>query len=108
VGIKVGCDIVFLPRFEKILSRTPEIKDRIFSLREREGAGVKRLAGFFAAKEAAMKAIGFTAGDWRKIEILPDQTGRPRLLMNGVSARNDLSISHDGDYVLAFVIFYDF
>ena len=106
--ITVGCDIVFLPRFKKSISRTPGIKDRIFSPREQEEKEIKRLAGFFAAKEAAMKALGIPAGNWRKIEISRDESGKPRLEAEGVSACYDLSISHDGEYILAVVVFYNF
>ena len=61
----VGLDLVDLERFREVVSRRPGVLGRIFSERELSaitGADATersiRLAGCFAAKEAAMKAIG--------------------------------------------------
>ncbi len=50
---------------------------------------VQRLAGRFAAKEAALKALGtgWTADvDWKQIEITNDPSGQPRIGLTGHAA----------------------
>lgn len=106
--MKIGCDIVHIPRFKKIMARTPAMRSRIFLSQEEKGASVEKLAGIFAAKEAVIKALGLKAGDWPKIEIVKDKNGRPGIRLAN-SPRNiisqDLSISHDKNYALAFAVF---
>lgn len=89
---------------------------------------IERIAGRFAAKEAILKALGTGLGDgasWRDIEILPDDKGAPHARYTGAVAdkiaalatripashvgatlttRCHLSISHQGDYAVAFVV----
>ncbi|MGH7435617.1 MAG: holo-ACP synthase [Polyangiaceae bacterium] len=81
-------------------------------------------AGRFAAKEAAFKALhggDETSSsdarnepfDWRTIEVLRRPDGSPSLRLHGrmraLAERRgvrhlDLSLSHDGDYAIAFVV----
>jgi holo-[acyl-carrier protein] synthase len=75
----------------------------------------ERLAARFAAKEAALKAFGWSnAGiDWRDIEVHTDAgTGQPALALHGRAAElagrlacgpASLSLSHDGDQAVAIV-----
>lgn len=77
----------------------------------------ERYAARFAAKEAAMKALGtgWRHGiRWRDIEVTREASGKPTLLLSGVarqfadrmSVRNiSLSITHSGNLALAQVIF---
>lgn len=104
--MKIGCDIVHIPRFKKILARTPAMRQRIFLPQEERGASIEKLAGVFAAKEAVIKALGVPPGRWQEINISYDKTGRPQVL-GGLASKyeGDLSIAHDGDYVVAFVVF---
>lgn len=76
----------------------------------------ERIAGRFAAKEAVLKALGTgLAGgaSWKHVEILPDAAGAPRVTFHGAVARTlrargathcHISISHQGDYAVAFAI----
>ena len=82
----------------------------------------QHLAGRFAAKEAFLKAWStahggsrpaVTAVDFREIEVVSDALGRPSFRLGGAVARafdrmgtlrTHLSISHDGDFAIAFVI----
>lgn len=118
--MRTGVDLLHLPRFERVLARhRRRFLDRVFTEREQAlcAGRVRSLAGRFALKEAAAKALG--TGLWRQkvtwkdIEILrQEETGEPRLrLAGGAAARADLlnlrqwsvSLSHDGEYVLAMV-----
>lgn len=103
--MRTGVDLVHIPRFQKILARTPATKRRIFLPQEARDATREELAGTFAAKEAVMKALGIAAGNWQRIEIKRQKKGKPFFLLHGFPKPRacDLSIAHDGDYVFAVV-----
>jgi phosphopantetheine--protein transferase-like protein len=54
--VGIGVDLVDLARFERSVSRTPRLKERLFTAAEREKP-LRSLAGRFAAKEALIKAL---------------------------------------------------
>lgn len=74
------------------------------------------LAGRFAAKEAARKAApaGAAALGWKDVAVVVGERGpggvsaRPELLFAGRESGDErlgrLSLSHDGDYVVAMVL----
>ncbi len=84
-----------------------------YALRKR--AWPERLAGFFAAKEAARKAFGH-AIPWRRVGVSHERSGKPILLFfdeyaalpvsRGIS-RIHLSITHTAATACAFVILED-
>ena len=61
------------------------------------------LAGIFAAKESCKKV--FNDLGWKDIEVKREKSGKPILVINKDVISHDLSISHDGDYALANVVF---
>lgn len=112
-----GVDILLRSRFVRSWNRNPEsLSSRLFHASECAlyGNDPLRLASCFAAKEAVAKAFGL--GLWGKgfsfldIEIYKEE-GQPcfRLLPEGEAKiqgkilSSSLSISHDGDYVMASV-----
>ncbi|MCS4277593.1 holo-ACP synthase [Mycetocola lacteus] len=111
--VGIGVDLVDLPRFLRTLERTPALRERLFTPAERELNG-RSLAGRFAAKEALIKALGGSEDVfWQEIEVLGDPSGAPILTTSGSTARRlaergiesvHLSISHDGDAAIAFVV----
>lgn len=104
---KVGCDIVFLKKFQESLTQGGDsFLQKVFSAHElHQNKSTESLAGIFAAKEAVMKAFDMEAGSWQKIEISKSETGRPVLKVEGMDLkRSDVSISHDGEYVVAVTV----
>jgi holo-[acyl-carrier protein] synthase len=90
----VGVDAVDIGRFRKTLARRPRIVDRLFTNGERDYAGrshdpAQRLAVRFAAKEAALKALGGGIGSapFAQIEVVRDEHGAPSLFLHGDAAR---------------------
>jgi holo-[acyl-carrier protein] synthase len=77
----------------------------------------ERYAARFAAKEAAMKALGtgWSRGvRWRDIEVAREPSGKPTIRLEGVAQQIaqrmgvksiSLSITHSGNLALAHVIF---
>lgn len=112
--IGVGVDTVQLSRFETKLTETPRLKERLFLDIETVDASLQTLAGRFAAKEAVIKALaGNPEVEFHGIEIGKETTGKPVIWLHGQTAKLalrlgirkfHLSISHDGDMAVAFVI----
>ncbi len=106
--MRVGIDIVEVPRFQAFLTRRGEgALRRIFTEAElayaRAGRGslfVQRLAARFAAKEAFCKALG-RGVPFRDIEVLPGKNG-PRLLWRGQEF--PVSLSHTAAWAAAVVL----
>jgi holo-[acyl-carrier protein] synthase len=92
--IGLGLDAVDVDRFRRVLARTPGVADRVFTAAERAyGSAARdpapRLAARFAAKEAAMKALGVGIGevDWHDVEVVRADSGAPSLRITGKAAR---------------------
>lgn len=86
--IASGIDIIEIDRIEQALDRWgARFLHRIYTDGEIAycGGRAERLAGRFAAKEAASKALGVGIRNlsWRDLEVLPDFRGKPRLLLHG-------------------------
>lgn len=111
--IGVGIDLVDLTRFESKLEETENLAERIFTPVERE-AKPQSLAGYWAAKEALIKALGNPHGlNFQDVRVIKDVLGKPSLEVVGATAerakelgvvRWHLSISHDAGVAAAVVI----
>lgn len=101
--MKCGVDLVFIPEFKERARRGGEsFLKKIFLEGELKKTDISHPAGVFAAKEAVMKALGLSPGEWLKIKISYQKSGKPRVRVSGKEIKNsDLSISHAGDYALA-------
>ncbi|ROR89683.1 holo-ACP synthase [Nocardioides aurantiacus] len=108
--VGIGTDVVDLARFEATLTRTPSVRERLFTPAE-AALPLASLAARFAAKEALSKALGAPAGlDWHDAEVVTDAAGAPSFVLRGTvaaavgPARPHLSLSHDAGVALAFVV----
>lgn len=91
--IGIGIDAVEVDRFRRVLRRRPGLADRLFTEAERAyGARFRdpapRLAARFAAKEAAMKALGVGIGavGFHEVEVRVAASGAPSLHLSGRAA----------------------
>ena len=118
----IGVDIVDIARIQAMLDRYGErFLHRVYTEAETAyamGAANKaeRLAGRFAVKEAAMKALGTGKSQgilWRDIETLRGRLGKPEVHLHGQAVKwakirgcgpVHVSITHDGGKAMAFVI----
>lgn len=116
----IGVDIVDVRRIKGLFEKWGEkFLDKVFSKGEREALqrekGVERLAGRFAAKEAFLKALGkgMFQIPLKEIEIISGGKGEPRIVLSGNTAKLceglkvHVSISHEGNYAIAFVVLED-
>lgn len=123
MGVKGhGIDIVEVARISEMLASHPErFVAKCFTPDEaayaRAGANrVERFAARFAAKEAALKALGTGWRDgiaWTDIEVVMQPSGRPTLRVSGQAARLaegegitrwHVSLSHTSSHAIASVI----
>jgi holo-[acyl-carrier protein] synthase len=118
--VAIGTDLVELDRFRVTLERTPTIVDRLYTVDERAYARkrndpTERFAVRFAAKEAAMKAMGVGLGEvaFREIEVVRAKSGEPSLLLNGSAAQRAeelgierllITMTHSDVSAVAFVV----
>jgi holo-[acyl-carrier protein] synthase len=120
--VGTGIDIAEVPRIAESIERFGDrFLRRIFTEGERhycdsKANRVERYAARFAAKEAAMKALGtgWSRGvRWRDIEVVRQPGGRPTIKFHGkaaefaarLSAGNiALSLSHTAEQAIASVI----
>ena len=89
-AVGLGVDIIEIDRMEQALTRTPRIRERVFSEQERSYAQKKarpavHYALFFAAKEAVLKALGtgFSGMAFTDVEVDHDRFGRPIPILHG-------------------------
>ena len=116
--LATGVDLIDIARVREAIDRHGErFLARIFTETEqRECNGrFSSLAGRFAVKEAAAKALGCGIGDvrWLDIEVRGDENHAPHLYLHGEGERlaNELglsnwsvSISHTETQAIAFVV----
>lgn len=112
----IGTDLVEISRMETMKDRDAFIR-RYYTEKEaayihgRNKSAAQTMAGMFAAKEAAAKAMGtgvvFSLQD---IEILHHENGMPYYRFYGKAAelakggKAHLSVSHDGGMAIAFCV----
>jgi len=104
--MKIGTDIVHIPRIKKLIENKP-LLEKIFHPSELKILKAEHLAGILAAKEAFFKAIN-QKPKWLDIEIIYQKTSRPKLKFSKQLGKDivssDISISHDKDYAVGFII----
>jgi holo-[acyl-carrier protein] synthase len=118
----LGIDLAEVDRVAEVLARWGDrFVDRVFrpgelsARRRHPRARAEHVAGRFAAKEAAMKAlgIGWRGLAFRDIEVRRDARGKPLLVLHGkalVRARDlgvasmEVSISHAKEIAVAVVV----
>ena len=120
--VGIGIDLIEIERIQgvyarhhdRFLNRILTDAERAYVLRYKDPA--QRLAGRWAAKEAAFKALGTGVAHgicWREAEILPDEQGKPCLTFSGKaflrarelgSVRAHVTITHSNLLAMAQVI----
>ena len=115
--VGVGVDLVDVERFERALTRTPKLRNRLFGSSDlsRENLSAQSFAARFAAKEATLKALGghLRGFSWHDIQVTGEAGQPPTLVLAGAAlarARErgasswHLSLSHDKGMAVAFVV----
>lgn len=121
MAILLGLDLAPVPRIAAVLERFGEkflervfVEGEINRRRRHPRAFAEHVAGRFAAKEAAMKALGtgWRGVAFREIAIRRDARGKPHLEFTGRALaranalgvrESELSITHTADLAAAVV-----
>jgi holo-[acyl-carrier protein] synthase len=115
VSAGVGIDLLEIVRLERAIDRHPRLAERVFTPAELEYAGERRrpgrhLAVRFAAKEAAVKALGLGPLGLRDVEVLSGEPPRLRLQGRAAEAARErevalsVSLSHSRETAVAVVV----
>ena len=119
--VGIGVDIVEVRRISQALQGGEAMAKRVFTDAERDYCQARRncyqhFAGRFAAKEAALKALGTGWQEgirWKDVEVVPDQLGKPELRLHGKAMeifeksggkRALVTITHAREYAVAVVV----
>lgn len=118
--IRTGTDIIEISRVkESIESTNKKFCERVYTEKEREYCEIKKMqkyqhyAARFSAKEAVFKAVSDELENkfqinWKDIEILNDEKGRPYVNILNNKIQNiediDISLSHCKEYAIANVV----
>lgn len=123
--VGMGVDIVEVPRIRAAIERFGDrFLHRLFTAAEiryceSKANKFERFAARFAAKEAALKAIGtgLSRGiSWQDVEVVREPSGRPTLSFTGKAAefaarlgsrRSSISLTHTEQTAFAQVILED-
>jgi holo-[acyl-carrier protein] synthase len=116
----IGVDAVDIQRFRRSLERTPSMRQRLFTADELTYVGAKvdpvpSLAARFAAREAAMKALGVGLGafGFHDVWVRRAESGEPTLVVTGTALQLaqaagvqhwHLSITHTDALAIAYVV----
>ena len=113
----VGLDLIEIPRIERALARRPTLAERIFSVAELDFARARarpgrHLAARFAAKEAALKALGLGGLRLHEVEVEGGGDVPPTLRLSGAAATAargrgvdlELSLTHSRELAAAVVV----
>jgi holo-[acyl-carrier protein] synthase len=116
----IGVDVVSVARMAGVLSRRGRrFCERVFTPAERtycqsRAEPAQHYAVRFAAKEAALKALGVPRGlSWHELEVERGFSGTPQLRLQGRAAeaahaqggtRLHLSLSHSAETAVAMVV----
>jgi holo-[acyl-carrier protein] synthase len=122
VIVSIGIDIIEVTRVREVMRRTPRFTGRVFTPNERlycdarGAAAAQHYAARFAAKEAALKALGtgWRGGiAWQDVEVISQNTGAPALQFHNrareiFAARGanvaHVSLSHTSEHAVAQVV----
>ena len=118
--ISCGTDIVSIERIKKAIERhgdkflnTVYTEDEIKYCLEHEASKYEHFAARFAAKEAAFKATTKIFDneknvDWKNIEVLKNEDGRPNIYFKNIESKRiesiDISLSHSDEFAVATVV----
>ena len=112
-----GIDLIEIERIERALERRPALAERIFTRRELAAARSRarpgqHLAARFAAKEAALKALGLGGLRLHEVEVEGGGDSQPALRLHGSAEQEaerrgvdlDVSLTHTREHAAAVVV----
>jgi holo-[acyl-carrier protein] synthase len=117
--VGLGVDLCEISRVERAISRHPTFRDRVFTPEEiayceSKARPAESYAGRFAAREAAIKALGGYGGRrWQDISVTRHPSGAPGVRLDGNAKRRAdalgvrevlITFTHEKTNAVAFAI----
>ncbi len=119
--VGIGIDIVEIRRISRALQGTQGMEGKVFTEAEiafcsKRKNKYQHFGGRFAAKEAALKALGtgWSQGiRWKDVEITNDDSGKPILTLHGKAleffeqsgaGKTWVSITHSSEHAVGVVV----
>ncbi len=118
--IGIGCDAIEIARVQKAVQKDAFMKkvyteQEITYCQSKDKQQYASFAARFAAKEAALKALGtgFRGGSLTDIEVINDELGKPVLILHGFYkeladrkgiTNYQLSLSHNKETAVAYCV----
>ncbi len=117
--VGLGVDMCEIARMERAISRHPTLRDRVFTPEEiaycdSKARPAESYAGRFAAREAAIKALGGYGGRlWQDISVTRHPSGAPAIRLDGNAKRRAdalgitqvlITFTHEKTSAVAFAI----
>ena len=121
-NVKIGTDICQINRIKSVYKRYGRrflkrilTENEIKYVTSRKKNSMNRLAGRYAAKEAVSKVLGtgLRGVYFKEIEILRESSGAPKIVLHKRAKQKakekklnnfEVSISHERDFAIAFVV----
>src|ERR687891_314102 len=117
MGAGIGLDLIEIARLERALARRPALADRVFTKAELNFAAARpkpgqHLATRFAAKEAALKALGLGGLRLHEVEVTGGGDEPPGIELHGRAAEVaaergvelEVSLTHSRELAAAVVV----
>lgn len=106
-GSQVGIDIVEIEDLRQKINSSKSFLDKILHEAEINKSSIESIAGKIAAKEAIIKTGYISVGEWKRIVVTKDNSGKPKILdQNGKQIKSiKVTISHTDKIAVAFAIY---
>lgn len=119
--IGIGVDLCSVSKIQQSIDQNPRFLERYYSpvekayLAQKKQAIYQSAAAMYAAKEAFLKALGLGLGaiPMEQMSIAREESGKPYFVLGNLAQEKLLaagariahvSLSHEGDMAIAFVI----
>jgi holo-[acyl-carrier protein] synthase len=94
----IGIDLIEIDRFERVLSRRPRLRERLFTPAELRYADARarpgqHLAARFCAKEAVAKSLGLPGWSFGDVEVVAGEPPSARLTGRAEERARELRVS---------------
>jgi holo-[acyl-carrier-protein] synthase len=108
MNVRCGIDMVKDIRMQALIDDVQAL-EKVFHTSELSDLSIKKIAGYFALKEAVCKALDIATDYWLDIEIQSSDTGKPiikiasHILQHGTYSI-DASVSHEAGMTIGMVV----
>lgn len=103
----IGIDLIEIKNLETKINENSGFLEHLLSDDECSKWQIQTLAGKIAAKEAIIKTGFLKPGEWLKVQILTDDSGKPKVYTayGEIIKSLEISISHSQNIAIAIALY---